>query len=83
MEKSIFTPEYTALLQLLKRLRKQAGFTQIELAEQLSITQSILSKFERGELRIDIVQLRTICQVLNITLSELVEQWEKELTTME
>ena len=79
MEKSIYKPEYGALLELLKQARQEAGLTQVELAERLSLTQSMLSKMERGELRIDIVQLRTICQALDFPLTDFVDRWEREL----
>jgi transcriptional regulator with XRE-family HTH domain len=79
MEKSIFTPEYDVLLRLLKQVRIDAGLTQIQFAERLSLTQSLFSKMERGELRIDIVQLRTMCRILGVSLSEFIRRWEKEL----
>ncbi len=79
MEKSIFTREYAALLRLLKQARKEAGVTQAELAEKLSLTQSLFSKMERGELRLDVVQLRALCHALGLTLPEFVARWEQEL----
>jgi hypothetical protein len=33
MEKSIYTDEYSAVVQLLKELRKSAGLTQVQMAE--------------------------------------------------
>lgn len=79
MEKSIFKPEYEALSRVLVRRRKAVGITQVELAKALEITQSAVSKLERGALRLDIVQLRTVCRVLGITLLELVQDLEMEL----
>jgi transcriptional regulator with XRE-family HTH domain len=80
MEKSIYTREYTALLRLLKQVRKEAGMTQVDVAEKLALTQSLFSKMERGELRIDIVQLRTLCQILGVPLSAFVARWEQDIT---
>ena len=79
MEKSIYTSEYAAVLRLLRESREQAGITQVELAKKLRQSQSYVSKVERGDRRLDIVQLRTICQVLGLTLAEFVEQLEREL----
>ena len=84
MEKSIHTPEYRTFLRVLKELREEQGVTQVELAERLSrehdtITQSLLSKLERGEVRLDIVQLRWICKALGLTLPAFVERFEAAL----
>lgn len=79
MEKSIYTREYTAVTQLLKVLRKEAGMTQVELGEILGQSQSFVTKFERGERRLDIVQLRTLCQKLGVTLPEFVKRLEAAL----
>jgi len=79
MEKSVFTREYATVIRLLKQVRKEAGITQVELAKKLHLTQSLLSKMERGECRLDIVQLRTICQALGLTLPEFVQRLEREL----
>ena len=79
MEKSIFTAKYDLLRIMLREVRKRVGVTQIELAERLHETQSFVSKFERGERRLDIIQLRTVCQTLGLTLAEFVKQLEKEL----
>lgn len=79
MEKSIYTREYAAVLRLLREAREQAGITQVELAKKLRQSQSYVSKVERGDRRLDIVQLRTICQVLGLTLAEFVQRLEREL----
>ncbi|WP_459556771.1 helix-turn-helix domain-containing protein [Lacunimicrobium album] len=80
MEKSIYTAEYEALLELLKELRKQSGLSQIDLAAKLGQTQSFVSKVERGDRRLDVIQLRTICHVLGQTLPKFVQQLEKRLS---
>ena len=80
MEKSIFTREYATVLRLLKKARKEAGITQVDLAARLGQTQSFLSKVERGENRLDIIQLRTILQHVGLTLPRFAEQLETELS---
>jgi transcriptional regulator with XRE-family HTH domain len=37
----------------LARLRKERGWTQVELAERIGITQTLLSDYERGKLRLN------------------------------
>jgi ribosome-binding protein aMBF1 (putative translation factor) len=81
MEKTIYTREYEIVLRLLKEARETAGITQVQLAKKLKQSQSFVSKIERGDRRIDIVQLRTICKIVGTTLMEFVARLEKELGT--
>ena len=80
MEKSIYTREHAALLRILKRARHDANVTQVQLAKKLRLTQSLYSKMERGECRIDVIQLRTICRVLGISFVDFIERLERELS---
>lgn len=79
MEKSIYTREYTVLLQLVRKAREEAGMTQVQLSKKLRLTQSLYSKMERGECRMDMIQVRTICRIFGITLTDFVDRLEKEL----
>ncbi|MFH1300958.1 MAG: helix-turn-helix transcriptional regulator [Planctomycetota bacterium] len=79
MEKSVFTQEYSIMLRLLKETRKQLKVSQVELAERLGQSQSFVSKCERGERRMDIIQLRTVCHALGTTLPEFVKVLETRL----
>jgi transcriptional regulator with XRE-family HTH domain len=79
MEKSIHTAEYTSFLALLRETRRAAKLTQVQFAERLGRTQSFVSKVERGETRLDVIQLRAICQVLDTTLPAFVAKLEERL----
>jgi ribosome-binding protein aMBF1 (putative translation factor) len=79
MEKTIYSREYGVVLRLLREAREKAGITQVELAKKLRQTQSFVSKIERGDRRLDIVQLRTLCRIFGLTLVEFVGRLEKEL----
>ena len=81
MQKSTFTREYAVFLETLKGFRDQAGLTQVQLAEELKQSQSFVSKCERGETRLDIVQLRVICRAFGITLPAFVAQFEERLAS--
>lgn len=81
MEKSIFSKEYALLLQHLRDAREKAGLTQEQLAERLGQTQSFVSKCERGERRLDIVELRAFCKALGISFPSFVAQFDRLLTT--
>ena len=64
---------------ILRDLRLKAGMTQTELSERLGRPQSFVSKVERGERRIDLVELRYICQQVGSNVSTVVNRWERDL----
>lgn len=74
MEKSVFTQEYLVFLAELRKARQDAGLRQDEVAEQLGETQSWVSKCERGERRLDLVELRAFCRVFGIQLADFVQR---------
>jgi DNA-binding XRE family transcriptional regulator len=82
MKKSISTREYDAFLHLLRQVREEAGLTQIQLALALKKTQSFISKVERGETRLDIIQLRTVLGASQMSLLKFAQRLEKELSSM-
>ena len=45
--------------------RKAAGLTQTELAEQLGKPQSYVSKYDRGERRLDVIEFLTLADLLH------------------
>lgn len=79
MEKSIYTPKQLAFARLLRETRKASGLTQVELAEKLRTTQSIVSKWERGELRLDFAQVHGVCEVLGTSFSGFAAEFERRL----
>jgi transcriptional regulator with XRE-family HTH domain len=79
MDKSIHTDEYETLVDLLKEAREAAELTQEELAAKLKQSQSFVSKMETGDRRLDLVQLRTVCAVLGITLTDFVARFEERV----
>ena len=79
MDKTIYTREYAVVLRLLREARKEAGLTQTELAKKLKQSQSFVTKVERGDRRLDIIQLRTMCQTFGLTLAEFVSRLERAL----
>lgn len=81
MEKSIHSASYAALLKVLLAERKRAGLSQIELAERIGETQTFVSKCERGERRLDVIELRTFCGALGVPLGQFVATLERGLKT--
>lgn len=79
MEKSIYSREYSLFLDQLRKAREEKGLTQTEVAAKLGQTQSFVSKVERGERRIDVVELRAFCAAIGIGFRSFVAQIEKAL----
>lgn len=63
MSKSIHSNEYKTVIKKLREAREAAGLTQTEAAEKLGKPQSYISKIERGERRIDVVELSAIAKL--------------------
>lgn len=72
MEKSIYSAEYQQLCVLLRELRQEAGLTQVELAGRLDVPQSFISKYETGERRLDVVELRHVAEAIGTTLEAVI-----------
>lgn len=81
MEKSIHTTQYGTFLRLLRSIREDRGITQTGLAEALETTQVFISKCERGERRLDVVELRQWCLALGIELGEFARQLNDAVDT--
>ena len=85
MAQSTHNPDYQLLLAVLKAARKRAGVSQIDLAERLGNTQTFVSKCERGERRIDAVELVEFAEALGVPplglLGEYLEQREGKTQT--
>ena len=64
MDRTIESDAHRRLCARLKRLRARVGFTQRELAERLGERQAFVSEYERGQRRLDVVELRTIAVAL-------------------
>jgi transcriptional regulator with XRE-family HTH domain len=76
--KDIADEDYEKLQSLLRAVRTEAGVTQAELAAKLGVPQSVVSKYESGERRLDVVELRQVCRALGLPLVDFVRRLEKE-----
>lgn len=65
-----------AFLQLLRRVRIEARLSQAELAKMLGVTQARISKYEQGERRIDMLELKRICDAVRLPLVEFSRRFE-------
>ena len=55
----------------LAKLRKDAGMSQLQLAEKLGITQSLISRYERGDRRMYDDLLAEVARILGVTPNDI------------
>lgn len=79
MKNSSLGREYVVLGVTLREARERVGVTQVRLAKELKHTQSHLSKWERGGVRLDFVQVRRICLALGVPFADFVVEYERNL----
>jgi ribosome-binding protein aMBF1 (putative translation factor) len=80
MEKSIHSARYAVFLKVLRKARQDAGLSQVQLAQKIGEAQTFISKCERGERRIDVIELRTFCRAFGISLRQFVSSLERALS---
>ena len=77
------TTEYFAqqekLLALLRQLRIDARLTQTELASRLRRDQTFVSKYESGERRLDILEVREVCRAIGVDFVAAMRQLDRKL----
>ena len=70
-------------LLLLRKLREEGAIRQVDMAKQLGVPQSFVSKYESGERRLNILELRQICQLMGISLQDFINKLEESLNEAE
>ena len=75
MDKSLTRPEYRVFVSQLRRARKEAGLNQADLAKRVGETQSFVSKVERGERRLDFVELDAFCAAMGVSLVDFTKRY--------
>ncbi len=78
MKKSRYSQPQEKLQYLLRKARLSAGLRQTDLAKSLKRPQSFVSKYESGERTLDVLELKQICQALEISLTTFIKQLEKK-----
>jgi transcriptional regulator with XRE-family HTH domain len=80
MKAKLYIARRKYLIPLLREMRLEAGLTQTELASRMETKdQTYVSKYENGERRLDILEIREICQAIGITLEQFAKRLEKAL----
>jgi transcriptional regulator with XRE-family HTH domain len=69
---------YKKFREMLVGVRKTAGLTQAELSERLDRPQSFVSKYERGERRLDVIEFGEVAKALSVDPVILIEKFYRE-----
>lgn len=78
MERVRGSAEQRKLQQLLRQIRSEAGLTQLQVAKTLGRPQSYVSKYETGERRLDLLELREVCRATGTSLAAFVARFEND-----
>ena len=57
------------------KARKSAGLTQMQLAQRLAVPQSFVSKYERGERRLDFTEFVEISEIIGLDLVVFISEY--------
>ena len=79
MSKSAHSRDYRVFRDLLRSVREEAGLTQKEVADALGMHQSYVSKFETGERRLDVIELRRVCEAMRTSLTNFSRRLETRM----
>jgi transcriptional regulator with XRE-family HTH domain len=74
MPRSLRSPRHEALRAFLVEKRKAAGLTQAVLAERLKIHRSYVADIERGQRRVDVVELFALAEAIGFDPGEAIER---------
>jgi len=78
--KSVYTPTYRRFLHSLVQSREKAGVTQVELAKRIGWQQTDISKVERGERRLDVVEFLQFAKAMDLDAAEFIRQFQDSLS---
>ena len=67
------------LLSLFRAVREEKGLHQTDVAGALGRPQSFVSKYEAGARRLDLLELKEVCDAIGVELTEFVRRFEATL----
>ena len=72
--KSVFTEQYSLLLSLLISIREDKELSQRALSKKLKKAPTYVSKYERGERRLDVIEFLEIMKILGADPIEIIKK---------
>lgn len=79
MPKTLHSRHNKIFLKMLRELRESRGLRQSDLADLLDSSQATVSKVERGERRLDVIELRDWLDALNMRFADFTSTLDEEL----
>jgi transcriptional regulator with XRE-family HTH domain len=79
MARSASTDDYATVVAAIVQARKAAGVSQVELAARISKPQSFISKIERRERRVDVLEFCAIARALGLQPASLLGEIDARL----
>jgi transcriptional regulator with XRE-family HTH domain len=76
MTDSVYTRRYQRFRELLVEARQTRKLSQMALAEKLGRLQTFVSKYERGERRLDVVEFLEVSRALGLDPHKVLKQVE-------
>lgn len=80
MPSSLHSHHYQIFRSLLVAAREKSGLTQTQIAEKLGKPQSFISKYERGERRLDFTEFIELANMLEIDIADFVSCYQSAVT---
>ena len=77
MRRWVYRAQYQALCASLVAARTEAGLTQEQLARRLQKPQSFVSKYERGERRLDVVEFVAVARAIGVDPCDIIKKIAK------
>lgn len=77
MANALHRPHYELFRKLMIRAREKSGLTQVQVAGALGKPQSFVSKYERGDRRLDFSEFVEIADVLGIDVVEFLASYQE------
>jgi ribosome-binding protein aMBF1 (putative translation factor) len=71
---SVFTTKYDRFRELIVDARRRADLTQAQVALKIGRPQSFVSKYERGERRLDVIEFLAIARAIGIEAIPFIKQ---------
>jgi transcriptional regulator with XRE-family HTH domain len=72
--KSVFTKQYSLFLSLLISAREDKGLSQRALSSKLKKSETYVSKYERGERRLDVIEFLEVAKALGVDPCEIIRK---------
>lgn len=82
-EKTIHSTVYSQLVERLHQERKRLGLSQMEVAQELGMTQSEISKIESTERRLDIFEFKKLLSIYRVNENETLKQFVLNFLSLE